>query len=156
MHELPKSLKKSLPISTAVAHQELKTRLLNRWTHCWKLSPRYPKMHEIDKSTPSKKCLKLVSNFSHAQASLTLQLRTGHIGLNKHLHHINCTPNLLCNNCNEQVDETIHHFLFECQHYHQERHKLQKCEQRHTLDPSHLLTDTHATIPLLNYIHSTQ
>ena len=40
MHELPKMLKKPLPISTAVAHQMLKTRLLNRWTHHWKLSPR--------------------------------------------------------------------------------------------------------------------
>ena len=82
-------------------------------------------MREIDKSTPLKKWLKLVSNFSHAQTLLTLQLRTGHIGLNKHLHHLNCTPNLLCNSCDEQVDEMIHHFLFECQHYCQERHELQ-------------------------------
>ena len=120
------------------------------------MSSRYLKMHVIGKSTPSKKWLKLVSNFSHAQASLTLQLRTGHIGLNKHLHRLNCTPNLLCNNCDEQADEMIHHFLFECQRYRQERHELQRHKWHRALDLSNLLTDTNATIPLLNYIHSTQ
>ena len=59
MYKLPKTLKKLLPISTAAACQMLKTKLLNRWTHHWKLSPRYPKMHEIDKSTPLKQWLKL-------------------------------------------------------------------------------------------------
>lgn len=138
-HDLPKSLRKLLPISITATHQMLKSKIQNRWIWCWKTSPCYPKMQAIDKSTPLKKWLKLVSNLSCMQTSLILQLRTGHIGLNKYLHCIKWTQILLCTYCNDQVVEMVHHFLFNCHYYHWEWHKLQGSECHHASNLLHLL-----------------
>ena len=49
-------------------------------------------MGSIDISTPSKKWMMLVQSLSRKQASIIMQLRTVHIGLNKYLHHIQTPP----------------------------------------------------------------
>ena len=89
--DLPKVLRQSLPLSLSAIKQELKNRVQNKWRRWWKMSPCFWKMRLIDKSTPSKKWLKLVANLSRAQASLLFQLHSGHIGLNNHLHQIKQT-----------------------------------------------------------------
>lgn len=81
-----------------------------------------------------------------------MQLYSGHIGLNKHLHHIKHSNTPTCPNCDENVDKTIHHYLFECTHYCRERSiKL----RQHSLKLSYLLSNTEAILLLLKFIQAT-
>ncbi|KAG1862919.1 hypothetical protein C8R48DRAFT_603403 [Suillus tomentosus] len=45
--------------------------------------------------------------------SILFQLCTGHIVLNKHLHHISKALSAKCEHCNAH-EETVHHFLLIC------------------------------------------
>ena len=151
---LPSFLRKLLPMSLSVLWQELKLQTQHCWTRHWKSSPHYWHLGGID-TVPSKNWMKLINPLSHKQASIIMQLRTGHIGLNKHLHHIKCSNTLYCPNCDENTIEDTHHFLFTCSGY---RHKcsiLHRKLRRHSHDLSYLLPNPAATLPLLQYIHST-
>ena len=108
----------------------------------------------IDKTTPSKKWLKLTTNLAYAQASLILQLCSGYIGLNKHLHHIKQINSPACPNCNDTLNKTIQHFLFECNKYCSEKFMLQRKLGHLASHLSYLLTNPVATTPILNYIHA--
>ena len=118
--------------------------------------PRYHKTRSFDKSTPLKNWLRLVANLSRAQASLLFQLRSGHIGLNRHLHQIKPTDSPRCTNCSDGSDKMIQHFLFECTKYGQERHIMQRSLCRCASNLAYLLSNPDATLPLLKYIHTTR
>lgn len=120
----------------------------HRWICQWKASPRYPKIHTINNSVASKKLLQLISDLSHTQASLILQFCTGCIPLNKHLHCIKQTDSPACPNCTQTPQESIHHFLFECNKYRQEHFALQRKLGHHASTLSYLLTNPTATSPL--------
>ena len=109
----------------------------------------------IEQCSPSKKWMRLVQNLLRKQASIIMQLRTGHIGLNKYLHRINRSDTPNCPNCDAHTDETIHHFLFECESYRRERFTLHRKLRRQSLDLSFLLSHPSATLPLLKYVHAT-
>ena len=111
-------------------------------------------MGGIDKSVLSKNWMKLINPLSQKQASIIMQLHTGHIGLNKHLHHIKCSDTPYCPNCDENAFEDTHHFLFDCIGYQHECSILHR-NFRHLHDLSYLLINPAATLPLLKYIHST-
>ena len=104
---LPKSLRKSLPHSISALWQYQKAKVQKRWLQQWKALPRYVKQRHINNTTPSKKWPQLVVNLTRAQASLILQLRTGHISLNKHLHHIKCMGSPNCPSCNAVTHKTV-------------------------------------------------
>ena len=112
-------------------------------------------MGGIDKSVPLKKWMSLIKLLPRQQAALIMQLCTGHIGLNKHLHQIRCSDTPYCPSCDENTIELTHHFLFDCVHYHHEcsilQHKL-RC-QSHNM--SYLLSHPAAILPLLKFIHLT-
>ena len=61
---LPKLLRHLLPFSIAMIKQDLKANVQNRWQQRWKMSPHYLKTRSVNKSTPSKSWLKLVTNLS--------------------------------------------------------------------------------------------
>ena len=81
-----------------------------------------------------------------------MQLQTGHIALNKYLHHIHhvLTPN--CPNCDANAEETIHHYLFKCEKYNMECSTLYNKLHRFTHDLPYLLSHPKAIKPLLNFI----
>jgi hypothetical protein len=82
---LPLFLRKPLPVSISALRQNYMSSILKTWKRRWKGSPCYTLLRPIDKSAPSKKFLRLVKGLDRRQASLLTQLRTGHIGLNRHL-----------------------------------------------------------------------
>ena len=153
--DLPAFLRKPLPVSVSALRQESKSKIQRRWARRWKTSPRCRHMGGIDKSVPSKKWMSLVKPLSRRQASLIMQLRTGQIGLNKHLHRIRRSDTPYCPNCNENAVETIHHFLFDCARYRSERSILHRKLRRRSHNLSYLLSHPAATLPLLKYVHST-
>ena len=132
-------LRKPLPVSLSALRQESKSKIQRLWARHWKTSPRCHHMSGIDKSVLSKKWMKLVKPLSCKQTSIIMQLRTGHIVLNKHLHQIKRSDSPHCPNCDENAIETIHHFLFDCTRYHRERSILHRKLRWRTYDISHLL-----------------
>ena len=100
------------------------------------------------------KWLQLIADLTRAQATIILQLRTGHIGLNKHLHRIKHTNSPACPRCNAMPYETIQHFLFKCDNYRQEHFELKRRLGRNTSKLPYLLTNPAAIKQTLKYVHS--
>ena len=153
--DLPTFLKKPLPTSVSVLQQESMSKIQRHWAYCWKTSPHCCHMGGIDKLVPSKKWMLVVKPLPHQQAALIMQLHTGHIRLNKHLHQIHHSDTPYCPSCDENAIELTHHFLFDCVCYHHEHSILQRklCCQSHNM--SYLLSHPAATLPLLKFVHST-
>ena len=121
---LPVFLHKPAPLSIAALYQESRAKTQRVWLRRWKGSLQYQHVHCINKDTPSCNWLKLVQPLKCNQASIMLQLCTGHIALNKCLHHICCSATAECPNCDENTMESTHHYLFNCSRYHRERSVL--------------------------------
>ena len=80
-------------------------------------------MDKIDNKFPSHSFLAVTSHLSKAQASVLMQLHTGHIPLNYFLHKINKVESPVCPIC-WLADKTIHHYLFNCLRHAYEHHSL--------------------------------
>ena len=151
---LPKPLKKDLPHSILALRQHQKAKIQKRWLCHWKASPRYLNQRSIDRTMPSKKWLQLMADLTCTQAMIILQLCTGHIGLNKHLHRIKCTNSPACPSCNTMPHETIQHFLFECNNYCHKCFELQRKLGCNVSKLPYLLTNSAAIKQTLKYVHS--
>jgi len=155
-HLLPKILRKPLPASISAAKQDHNAKLQNRWLSIWKQSPRYDHMATIDPSSPSKAFTKLTKYLGKKQSSIYVQLRTGHVPLNKHLYRFKCSDTPLCLQCNDERPESVHHFLFECPRYNRERHTLRTKIGQKALSLQCLLADSRAQRALFIYINETK
>ena len=152
---LPPFLRKRLPASVSALRQSFMASLLKTWKRCWKSSPRYAPLRAIDKSAPSKKFLGLIKGLDRRQASLLTQLRTGHIGLNRHLFRIRKVESPVCPHCRGLTVETVRHVLLDCLFYVRERHILQLKLRRNASSIPFLLSSPVAVKHLLTFIHST-
>jgi hypothetical protein len=112
-------------------------------------------LHPIDKSAPSKKFLRLVKGLDQRQASLLSQLRTGHIGLNRHLFRIRKVESPVCVHCRGITVETVKHVLLDCPFYRRKHHVLQLKLRRNASSIPFLLSSPDAVKHLLTFIHST-
>jgi ribonuclease HI len=147
---------KPLPLSIpAIRLEHLKT-LRKDWKSRWKKSARYPLSHSIDKSLPSNKFLQLIDKLSRSQSAILAQLRTGHAPLNQHLFRTRCVESPVCPHCGGLVVETVRHYLLQCPHYQQERHRLRRKLKRSANSISFLLSNPLAIKPLLKYITATK
>lgn len=152
---LPPFLHKHLPASVSALQQSFMTSLLKTWKHQWKSSPCYAPLHSIDKSAPSKKFLGLIKGLDQHQASLLMQLHTGHIGLNHHLFHIHRVKSPVCPHCWGITVETVKHVLLDCPFYLHKQHILQLKLQRNASSIPFLLSSPTVVKHLLTFIHST-
>ena len=117
---LPHILRRPLPKSTSAIKQEFERTLKEKWAAMWDASPRKPRIAQLGGHFPFNSFRKILYTLTRQQASLILQLRSGHFPLNKYLHKINRADTDKCTLCtgNQLVPttpETINHFLFECQ-----------------------------------------
>jgi len=104
-----------------------------------------------DKSTPSSKFLKLISNpkLSRSTASTIVQFRLTHILLNKYLKRIRMVDSTRCPACRED-EESIEHFLLRCPSYAYERWTLTQHarKKRKALTLETILGDPEFILPL--------
>ena len=121
---LPLYLKKGLPHSITVLHQDFPARLGKHWSRCRKTSLHTKDLCSIDNSQPLKKFLQLTKDLNHSQASIIMQLHTGHIGLKQHLFRIHKVELPSCPHCQGITVETVKHFLLDCPFYNEEWHAL--------------------------------
>jgi len=119
--ELPPILHKRLPYSASAVKQEFAEVQKARWKEAWRDSPRFARFQHIDPDFPFNKFRKLSDRLSRSQASLLMQLRTGHILLNSYLFHIKKSATSHCESCwgiaRLTIKEMVIYFLFECQAY---------------------------------------
>ena len=152
---LPKILCRPLPASVPALRQSHDNRLLKRWKHRWRSSPRHCAIHPFDDSIPSKKFLRLTQDLGRRQASILIQLHTGHIGWNQYLFRIRKVESPSCPHCGGITFETVKHFLLVCPKYVRERHQL-RCQLHRNADSlPYLLSSPTALKPLLQYVNST-
>jgi len=100
---------------------------------------------------PSPKFRKDTWHLSRRQAALLIQLRTGHVPLNKHLHRIGRVVSPKCPACPE-CDESVHHFLFICPRYAAQRRQLEAQLRRAARSIAVLLANPKAFAHLFKYI----
>ena len=108
-----------LPMSISARQQEFDVVMKKRWRRDWEASLWHARISGIDSNMPSNRFRKLLSGLNRTQISILVQLRTGHIPLNKHLFCINKVESPMCPMC-RQGEELVHHYLFKCMTW---RHK---------------------------------
>jgi len=112
-------------------------------------------MRELDPSIPSSKFRKLAIQLPQRHASLLIQMRTGHIPLNSHLHKI-CKADSSTSSTCRRGNETVHHYLISCPAYTRQRHALEQRLGRYTRSVPTLLSKPNAFPALFNYVNATR
>jgi len=152
--QLPIGLRGRIKTSRSVARQNHFTRIKTDASKQFENSPRYPRLHDIDLSTPSSRFRKSTECLPHEQAALLIQLRTSHIPFRKYLHRIGKTNSPMCQTCTSQR-ETTHHFLMTCPAYPAARRQMEKRIGRSVRSMKILLTNPKVFPHLSRYISST-
>ena len=96
-----------------------------------------------------------MAEHSRAQASLVIQLRTGHVPLNAYLHRISKLDQPLCRHC-RSGDEMVHHYLFECAAWTHEQWALGRKMGRASKSLCSLLSTKRGIDEVLKYIGRTR
>jgi len=151
---LPKALRKKLPYSRSAAKQAFMAKLKQKARKEWERSPRYQRIHKYDDSMPSPKYTHLIKPLRQKHASILYQLRTGHIPLAKHLHHIAKADTPRCPCCGQE-EETIHHFLFRCSAHREARQAMTRAAGIDAMDLNKLLSEKTLIPHLLKFISAT-
>jgi ribonuclease HI len=156
--DLPPILRNDLPTSASAAKQAQHEKLMRCWRREWVLSPRRIKMEQFDSTFPFNGFRKHQSKMFRKQASTLFQVRTGHFPLNSYLHRINKSETKYCQQCDpddEAREETVKHFLFECDAYTAQRQKLAKTIGRHHLNLQDIMAHPKYMKALFHYITKT-
>src|SRR6266550_2710533 len=135
---LPKPFRKPLPISKAAAKQQFNSKLHESVLDAWRISPHAKKLKGIISNAGGKKYRKVIVKVDRCTGSLWTQLKTGHIGLNAHLHRIKISETAACTAC-KQYNETVDHVLRHCRAYDEPRLQLRRHVRRDMTDLRKLL-----------------
>ncbi|KAG1852826.1 hypothetical protein DFJ58DRAFT_612202, partial [Suillus subalutaceus] len=86
-----------------------------------------------------------------------IDLRTGHIALNKHLHRLGKSPTMFCPHY-PPVIETVYHFLLVCRQFRIEHHFLSNALGRQATSMQYFLTreELFALPHRIRFINSTE
>lgn len=97
--EVPPLFRKSLPRSKSAVKQHFNTGLKEAAIEAWQVAPQAARLEGIITSATSKNYRKVLAKVDRVTGSLWTQLKTGHIGLNKHLKRINVSQTDKCPTC---------------------------------------------------------
>jgi len=154
---LPRYLRSGLPYNLAACRQDYDKALQRRWETAWHKSPRHRRLAKIDASFPLKSFFKISATLSRSQYSLIVQIRTGHFPLMKYLHRINRADTPNCPNCvHPPAEETVHHYLFECPAYINERWAMTLKLGRNAKSMEYIMNNKDALHELLKYMGKTK
>ena len=155
---LPAYLRKTLPLNPAALRQQHNAKLLSDWATEWKNSKRGRAFLRLDKTTPSPRFLKQISNpnLSRKLASLIAQLATSHVPLNAYLYKFKLVDKPQCPACGDSKED-MDHFLLKCPAYAHERWALSQSakKKKKLLTIEALFSDQDLTVPLANFVKAT-
>ena len=143
-----------LPASLSKVRQALNHRFRTEATTEWMTSSRAPAAMRIDPRLPSTAFLRLISPLPRRQASLLVQLRTGHAPLNFHLHRITKADSPSCPQCGHPR-ETVAHLLLDCPEYEGARARMRFKLGTGATSMQYLLTSPKALPSLFRFLHDT-
>jgi hypothetical protein len=144
-----------LPISRAAEIQRHNAELKRQAQAIFAKSPRASFAHEIDPTMPSAAFARITKDMPRRHASLLIQLRTGHVALNKYMHRIGKTSSPICNQC-QSAQETVHHYLFRCPAFKEQR-KIMKERLKRGANSIRMLLGGHKAMKhLFRYILDTK
>ena len=118
------------------------------------MSPRCHRIRQINPSTPSSRFRKTTLSLTRCQATLLVQLRMGHVPLQKYLYKIGKVDSARCPTCKDG-DKTVHHFLIACPVYTVQRNRMIAALQRAARSVSMLPVNPKAFPHLFKYMHDT-
>jgi len=157
--ELPPILWEQLLYSASAIKQEFAEKLKARWAETWKASPHFARFQHIDTDFPFNKFWKISNELSRPQASLLMQICTGHIPLNSYLYHIKKSQTRRCDSCWEagrlEITEMVIHFLFECQTYAAEHFDMDRALGCYSRDLKGILENMTRIKELLKFVGKT-
>ena len=102
-----------------------------------------------------KKYLMLIAPLSRKAASILSQLRTGHVPLAKHLHHIGKINSLTCPACT-QSKESVQHYILHCPVHHQARQQLHNATGWRDINIKKLFSGLKTMQALFQFVTATQ
>ena len=137
--------------SLTVLAGAFKKELRLRWKSTWATSPRRVRLAKIDAKLPSHTYLKSTDQLMRAQASVLMQLHTGHILLNGFLHRIRKVDSPDCPAC-PGTHETVHHFLFECPAFTHAQHGLARATGQYLKSLRYILGNQDAFGPVMKFV----
>ena len=117
-------------------------------------------MAQFDDKFPFNEFRKRSYFLTRNQASIMIQIRSGHIPLNNYLHKIRKSDTEICLACSDQENglrcrETINHVIFECPAYDRERDTMiAKIKQQH-FNLFDIMSNTDHMKILATFINST-
>ena len=146
-----------LPSSRSAVRQAFNEDLKKRWKKSLEASPRWPKIRRIDPTAPSQNFRRITSHLPRQHVALLTQLRTGHIPLQRHMHHIRPEDftDATCPACGQR-EETVVHYLIQCRSYSDSRHRLEQAVGRSGRDITKLLNNKAMFPHLFTFINETQ
>jgi hypothetical protein len=154
--ELPAYLRRhDLPANKSAIQQAFGAAIREEWNEECKALHIFRRLHAADPTMPSNNFLKIASKCTRPQASLLIQLRTGRIGLNRHLHQLSQADDPFCPHC-PHVEETVRHLLLDCPKYWKERLFVQRRLRRKAFDMKTLLSDPKAIHLTLKFVAQTK
>ncbi|VDB87722.1 unnamed protein product [Peniophora sp. CBMAI 1063] len=152
--DLPAFLRLPLRVSLSATRQEYTRQLNERWKRDWMCSPRYQRHKHWAPDAATKHHMKTIESLSRRDSAVLSQLRPGHAPLNKHLHRMHCVESPTCDACGE-ADETVPHFIYECQARLTERRALRKAAGKNWRNQAYLLSDATDVKTLMSYVRET-
>ena len=156
LEDLPPILRKRLPYSASAVKQEFAEMQKVRWKEPWRDSPHYARFQHIDTDFPFNKFQRISDKLSRSQASLLMQLRTGHLPLNSYLYHIKKLATSCCESCwgiaRLTIKETVIHYLFKCQVYAAECYDMDRALGHQSQDLQGILGSLDGIKELLKFI----
>ncbi|CAG7849754.1 SubName: Full=Uncharacterized protein {ECO:0000313/EMBL:CCA73205.1} [Serendipita indica DSM 11827] len=149
---LPPWMKDALPRNISALRQELKLAAKKSARNKWTSSAQYNRTKTIDESMPSSKYLQITDELMRAEAAILIQLRTGYIGLNKHLNRINRADAPWCPHCGEGNAENVTHLLHICPAYNAARAEWEGALREKTRELSEILGTKEGVNETLKFI----
>jgi len=142
-------------VSRSVEHQSHLKRLGAKSASEFARSPKCQRLRSIDPSMLSHNFRKATQDLTQGQASLLVQLRSGHVPLQKYLHKIGKANSPTCPACRAH-DETVHHYLLTCPAYRIQRGELERTLRRAAQTIRTLLANPKAFPHLFRYVNATR
>jgi len=104
---------------------------------------------------PSSNFRRLTTTLTRRQASILIQLRTGHVPLQAYLYRFKLAETSSCSSCGNEP-ETVCHYLMHCSAYDEQRRRLRRTLGRDQSLGLEILGDQRRMKALLDYINDTR
>ena len=117
-------------------------------------SPRYDNAIKYNTRAPSSSFQKISAKLTRQQASVLIQLHTGHVPLQAYLHRFKLSDTPECPTCSDEP-ETVTHYLAHCRTYNQQRCQLQQALGHNQSVGLEILGDERRIKVLMEFINDT-